>query len=132
MSQGSRTALLARIGAALLLPAALAAGCAARQRVPLDPACTPKEVTLYVDGEALDEVPRELVLSRDRPHKLYFKGPGYRPQLVILDPQELEDGRTGFAPGELCVELVPVALDRRLEVGVEEEVPTPPASNGSP
>ncbi len=106
--------------------------CAPRQRVPIDPECSPQELTVYVDGEALDEVPTELTLRSDEPHKIFFKAPGHQPQLVVLDPQRLEDGRIGLQPDEICVELVPVAVGRELEIEIEEDETGAPASDTTP
>jgi hypothetical protein len=106
---------------ALVAVATLAAGvaCAAKQRVPLD--CVPDEVTVYVDQRALEAVPETLELRSDRPHKVYLKGPGYEPQLIVLEPRRDEGGRTTLHPDRICVELVPVGVDRQLTLEIEED-----------
>ena len=81
----------------------------------------PEQVTVYVDQEALDGVPEALVLRSDRPHKIFLKGPGYEPQLIVLEPQLDERGRKALQPKQICVELVPVGVDRRLELEIEED-----------
>jgi hypothetical protein len=60
-------------------------------------------------------------LRTDRAHKIYAKGPGYEPQLVVLEPEVDEDGRAAFAEDDLCVRVVPVGMRRNLEVEVEAE-----------
>ena len=106
---------------ALVAVATLAIGlaCAAKQRVPLD--CVPDEVTVYVDQRALEELPETLELRSDRPHKIYLKGPGYEPQLVVLEPRRDAAGRTTLHPDRICVELVPVGVDRQLTLEIEED-----------
>ena len=104
--------------AALGVVAALGVGCAPKQRIPLD--CVPEEVTIYVDQRALDEHPEALELRSDKPHKIYVKGPGYEPQLIILEPEYGEDGEQKLSPDRICVELVPVGVERNLELEVEE------------
>jgi hypothetical protein len=113
-----------RIGAALAL--VLAGGaCAPKQKVVLD--CVPEEVTVYVDGRALEQAPEQIELRADRPHKIYVKGPGHEPQLVVLEPRVDATGRQTLEPAEVCVEVVPIGLDRELTLEVDEE--DTPASN---
>lgn len=97
-------------------------GCAPKQRVPLE--CVPEQVTIYVDGQALEKTPDALELRADEPHKIYFKGEGYEPQLVVLESGTDPDGAPALAPAEVCVELVAVEVERRLTLTPEEE-PTP-------
>lgn len=74
---------------------------------------------MYVDGQLLEG--DETELRTDRPHKVYAKGPGYEPQLVVLEPEVDEDGRASFPEDDLCVRVVPVGMGRELEVEVEAE-----------
>ena len=62
-----------------------------------------------------------LELRSDRPHKIYLKGPGYEPQLIVLEPRRGESGKTTLHPDRICVELVPVGVDRQLTLEVEED-----------
>jgi outer membrane murein-binding lipoprotein Lpp len=103
--------------AAVLLTATAAAGCATTQKVRIS--CVPREVKVYVDGRELEG--DEAKLRTDRAHKIYAKGPGYEPQLVVLEPEVDEDGRASFAEEELCVRVVPVGMGRELEVEIEAE-----------
>jgi hypothetical protein len=102
---------------ALALLAAAAAGCISTQNVRIS--CVPREVKVYVDGREL--AGDEAKLRTDRAHKIYAKGPGYEPQLVVLEPEVDENGRAGFRDDELCVRVVPVGMGRELEVEVEPE-----------
>jgi len=98
---------------------AILAGCAAKQAIPLD--CVTQEVVVYVDGRLLAEHPELLELRADQPHKLYFKRPGYEPQLVVLDSREDADGRPRLEPRDVCAELRPIGLDRELTIEAEDE-----------
>jgi hypothetical protein len=100
---------------------ALLAGCAAKQAIPLD--CVTEEVVVYVDGRLLAEDPNLLELSTDEPHKLYFKRPGFEPQLVVLDPGVDADGRRTLEPRDVCAELRPIGLDRELTIEVDQDAP---------
>ncbi len=116
-AQGLRIGSASAILGALAL--VLAVGCAHKQRVPLD--CVPEQVTVYVDGRALEETPEALELAANRPHTVMFRRPGYRPQMVVLRSGTGDDGGPALAPAQLCVELVPVAMNRDLVLEVEEE-----------
>ena len=105
-SQSARAALLAALAVA---------GCASTQTVRIS--CVPQEVSVYVDGRLLEG--NEADLRTDRPHKIYAKGPGYEPQLVVLEPQTDRDGRASFREDDVCVRVVPVGMGRELEVEVE-------------
>jgi hypothetical protein len=107
----------ARPLAALALLAATAGGCVSTQSVRIS--CVPREVKIYVDGRELEG--DEAKLRTDRAHKIYAKGPGYEPQLVVLEPEVDENGRAAFRDDELCVRVVPVGMGRELEVEVEPE-----------
>jgi len=99
-----------------------AAGCATTQSVSIE--CVPREVAVYVDGQRI--VGNEAELSTDRAHKIFAKGPGYEPRLVVIEPEVGEDGRSGFRDDALCVQLVPVEMKRELEVEVEPGVDSGP------
>jgi hypothetical protein len=108
-----------RIALVVVTTCAVGVACAAKQRVPLD--CVPEEVTVFVDQRALEELPESLELRSDRPHKVYLKGPGYEPQLIVLEPRRGESGKTTLHPDRICVELVPVGVDRQLTLEIEED-----------
>jgi hypothetical protein len=107
-----------RTALGIAIATALAAGCASTQKVRVD--CVPQKVTVYVDGEKLDG--NEAKLSTDRPHKIYAKGPGYEPRLVVLEPEPGPDGRPAFASDSVCLEVVPVGVGREIELDAEHDV----------
>lgn len=97
------------------------AGCASTQTVKIE--CVPENVFVFVDGEQLEAGHTEVALRTDEPHKIYVKGEGYEPQLVVLEPQVDDEGRTRLAANEeLCIEPVPIGLDRTLEIEVERDI----------
>jgi hypothetical protein len=111
----------ARAAALLLCFAGSAAGCASKQRVSLD--CVPREVTVYVDGRALEDS-REVALRTDRPHTVYFKGGGYRTQMVVLESEEV-DGKRLLFPAEPCREVAFAEMQPEVRVEVEPEAQAP-------
>jgi hypothetical protein len=115
-----------RCGLALSAAAALAA-CAPKQRIPLD--CIPEEVAIYVDGARLEEVPSDLELRSDRPHTLYFKGPDFVPELVVLNSEEI-DGKARLSPPEVCVRPRYVQANRNLTVEIDPAVSAAPDDGG--
>lgn len=104
----------------LAIAGVLALGCAARQQFPLSE-CVTEEMVVYVDGRLLAENPDVLELRADEPHKLYFKRPGHEPVLVVLESRPDHDGRPRLEPADVCVELVPVGLERELTIEAEED-----------
>ena len=100
---------------AALFAAGIATGCASSQSVQIR--CVPREVKVYVDGRLLEGDQAEL--RTDRPHKIYAKGPGYQPRLVVIEPHVDENGRREFRDEDLCIEVVPIGMDRELELDVE-------------
>ena len=109
----------------VLLLAAL--GCAAKQPIAID--CVPEEVVIYVDGERIDGVPESIALSRDRPHTLFFKGPGIEPELVVVN-STLVDGRPALEPAEVCVEPRYRRVGRKLRIEIEPDVAAGPPGDG--
>jgi hypothetical protein len=86
--------------------------------------CVPREVKVYVDGQLLEG--GQAALRTDRPHKIYAKGPGYEPRLVVLEPEVDAQGRSAFRD-DLCLEVVPVGMKREIELEVEHGgKPEPP------
>ena len=119
----------ARRAGVALAAALLGVGCAPKQRVPLD--CVPRGVEIFVDEEALAGYPIWVELRADEANKIKFRGPGYEPVLVVLDPVESEDGsqlrvlelgRDGaeYPVNELCARVRFVPVHKELEVELEE------------
>lgn len=67
----------------------------------------PANASLFVDREELAPVPPELVLASDRPHVLFFRAEGYRPQQVVLEPR-MQEGRYVLEPAFVHVRLAPL------------------------
>jgi hypothetical protein len=110
---------------ALPLLALATSGCATKQPIAID--CVPEEVVIYVDGERIDGVPESIRLRRDRPHTLFFKGPGIEPELVVVN-STVVDGRAALSPAELCVEPRYERVGRKVEIAIEPDVAAgPPA-----
>jgi hypothetical protein len=107
---------------ALLLASALAWGCvSSTERVRI--ACVPEQVKVYVDGRLLEAGESEVDLRTDAPHKIYVKGPGYEPQLVVLEPSLDADGKATLGSDAVCVEVVPIGMERELELHMERDAP---------
>jgi hypothetical protein len=107
-----------RPAAAGLAAVLLATGCATRQKISL--ACVPSDVRVYVDGREYAGEPRELKLRVGEPHTLYFKGGPYRPQMVVLESQEV-DGRRRLSNADLCDSLVFTPVSPEVEIRVEPD-----------
>ena len=116
MRTRSNSRRLARAAVWITLLAAW--GCATQQSIPL--ACVVEEVHIFVDGRLLEGQPDAIDLRSDVPHKLYFKREGHEPQLVVLEPRTAPDGSWRLEPADVCVQLVPVGLGRKLTIEAEE------------
>ena len=99
----------------LALGILLGMGCAAKQRVALD--CVPNEVTVYVDGRPLRGPLDSVELSPDRAHTVFFKGGDHEPQMVVLEPREVE-GTLTLEPSDLCshTDFVPMVPEVKVQV----------------
>lgn len=80
---------------------------------------------IYVDGERIDGVPKSIALRRDRPHTLFFKGPGIEPELIVVNSTRV-DGRAALEPAELCVEPRYQRVGRKVEIEIEPDVAAGP------
>jgi hypothetical protein len=113
-----------------VLPVAAAAvffACAPKQKIALD--CVPQEVAIYVDGARLEGAPSTLDLRSDRPHTLYFKGPDFAPELVVLNSEEVE-GKARLSPSEVCVRPRYVRVKRELEMEIDRAASAVPPVGG--
>ena len=130
--RAGRAGSLLRAGpglAAVAVAAVLGLACAPMQRVRLD--CGPQGVEIFVDEDALEGYPLWVNLPSDRAHKIMFRGPGYEPVLVVLDPRETEDGSRldvvelgresrQYPADELCAQLHFVPIHKELEMQLED------------
>lgn len=106
-----------------------ASGCATKQPVAIE--CVPEEVVIYVDGERIDGVPEEIALRRDRPHTLYFKGPGIEPELVVIDSTTV-DGKAALEPAEVCVQPRYQRVGREVQIQIDPDVSAGPPGYALP
>ncbi len=110
-----------RLSVALLAGAVFAGCLASTQRVSIQ--CVPEEVKVYVDGQLLEGAAADgVVLRTDEPHKIFVKGEGYEPVLVVLEPVVDAEGNESLGPEEVCIEVVPVGMQRTLEIEMERDV----------
>jgi len=100
---------------------ALLIGCAPRQVVPLD--LVPADLTVFVDSQPVEGgTPERLELRADRPHVLFFRKVGYRPEQVVLRSERI-GGEPQLTPARIDVRLERLApVGRRLEVELEVEL----------
>jgi hypothetical protein len=105
-----------RVSICVVAIATAALGCASKQRIALD--CVPHEVSVYIDGRELEKTPESIELRRDEPHTVFFKGGGYRSQMVVLRSEDV-DGEKRLSPPDVCTEAV--FLEMRPEVRIEVE-----------
>ncbi len=104
----------------LLLGAASCSTCAARQRVSID--SSPRDASVFIDGELAGTPPLDVDLRADRDHSVFLKRDGYRPELIILRTRE-EEKRHRLEPPEVRGRLVPLDRGRDLEVEVDKAPP---------
>ena len=115
--------VIRRAALSLLVLAGVLA-CASTQKVSLE--CVPSDVTVFVDGRELEGRPAEIELRKNEPHTFYFKGGGYRTQMVVLESSEV-DGEVQLTPADLCQEVVFAEMRPDVVVELEEE-PVPASS----
>ncbi len=102
---------------------AVAAGCAPVQRIPLE--VVPADASLFVDGREVPGSPEAIELRSDRDHTLYFKSPGYRPELRVLESRT-DAGEARLEPDAVRVRLRSLRPERR-EVRIEpDQAPAAP------
>jgi len=104
-------------------------GCATKQPIAIE--CVPEEVVIYVDGERIDGVPEEIALSRDRPHTLFFKGPGIEPELVVVNSTTV-DGKAALEPAEVCVHPRYKRVGREVQIEIAPDVSAGPPDRAIP
>jgi hypothetical protein len=107
----------------VLLLALLLPGCAAYQNVAIE--SDPPGATIYLDGKAVGATPQKLRISRDSSHTVYLKKEGYRPELVVLEKHDANDGIDFLTPADVVKRLAPGQssdpdLERRLKIEAED------------
>jgi hypothetical protein len=112
-----------RIPLRVCIVAAVLLGCASTQRVVLD--AEPRPLDVYVNGRLEPAPAEEIELLPDRRHTLYFKKPGYRSELVLMEPSKDGEMRR-LEPAVVRVRLCP----RRDKEGAASATGSPPSLSG--
>jgi len=108
----------------VVLVALGALGCAAVQFVGVE--TDPPGAQIYLDGKLVGTTPRQLKVSREKDHMLYLKREGYRPEPVVLEKHEANDGVDFLTPADVVRRLSPgPSSDPELERKLKIEVDTP-------
>ena len=115
---------------ALFLAVCLA-GCSAYQNIAIE--SDPPGAEIFLDGKSVGQTPQNLRVPRDLDHTVYLKKDGYRPELVVLEKHEANDGIDYLTPADVAKRLSPgpssdPELERRLRIEVEEK----PAEQNAP
>lgn len=97
--------------------------CASTQQITLE--CVPDAAVVYLDGERLEGPPPTVDLRSDRPHTLYFKGPGMVPELVVVNSEKVGRKST-LSPSHVCVKPRYVQAGRELEMEIDPGVSSEP------
>ena len=103
---------------ALLLPA-----CAAYQNVAIE--SDPPGAEIFLDGKSVGATPQKLRVSREQAHTVYLKKEGYRPELVVREKHEANDGIDFLTPADVVKRLAPgpssdPEMERRLKIEAED------------
>ena len=103
--------------------AASALACAAVQNVGVE--SDPPGAQIYLDGQLVGQTPATLEVGRDTAHTVYLKRDGYRPELVVLERHEANDGIDFLTPADVAKRLSPgpssdPELERRLKIEVDK------------
>ena len=132
----------------------LVSGCAPRQAVPLMLGLMTDGAEIFVDGERLDGLPKEIELRADIDHTVFVKRDGYLPELIVLrsqgeagserlEPSSIDLKMTRRVSGPRAVEIQEVSepgtasnerADKRADKQVDTQVgtPEPPARQVDP
>ena len=102
--------------AALVLSA-----CAHYQNVGIE--SDPPGAQIYLDGKLMGQTPLQLQVGRDAAHTVYLKKEGYRPELVVLERHEANDGIDFLTPADVARRLSPGPSsdpehERRLQIEI--------------
>lgn len=108
---------------ALLVLASGGLACAAYQNVGVE--TDPPGAQIYLDGKLVGQTPAKLRIGRERDHIVYLKREGYRPEPVVLEKHEANDGIDFLTPADVVKHLSPgpssdPELERRLKIEVDK------------
>ena len=107
-----------------LLLAVVFSGCAAYQNVAIE--SDPPGAEIFLDGHSVGQTPQSLRVGRDTDHTVYLKKEGFRPELIVLEKHEANDGVDYLTPADVAKRLSPGPssdpdLERRLKIEVEKQ-----------
>lgn len=107
-----------------LLLALCFVGCASYQNIGIE--SDPPGAEVFLDGKPVGQTPQKLRVSRGVPHSLYLKKEGFRPELVVLEKHEANDGIDYLTPADVVKRLAPgpssdPELERRLKIEVDQD-----------
>jgi len=106
----------------------VATACAHYQNVGVQ--SDPSGADVYLDGELAGKTPTQLEVGRDTVHTVYLKREGYRPELVLLQRHEANDGIDFLTPADITKRLSPgPSSDPELERQLKIEVDKKPGAN---
>jgi hypothetical protein len=110
------------LGVTLVLCGAL--GCAAVQFVGVE--TDPPGAQIYLDGKLVGTTPAKLKVSREKDHMIYLKRDGYRPEPVVLEKHEANDGIDYLTPADVVKRLSPgqasdPELERKLRIEIDKK-----------
>jgi hypothetical protein len=80
----------------------------------------PRNVEVYVDGRLLEDAPKEIELSKDESHTLFFKGGGYQSQMILLESRE-RDGEDVLENADLCSRLKLIEMDPNVKIEADPD-----------
>ena len=107
-----------------LLLALCLVGCTAYQNVAIE--SDPPGAEIFLDGKPVGLTPLDLRVSRNLDHTVYLKKEGHRPELVVLEKHEANDGIDYLTPADVVKRLSPgpssdPELEHRLKIEVEDK-----------
>jgi hypothetical protein len=97
--------------------------CAAYQNVGVE--SDPPGAQIFLDGQLVGETPAQVEVGRGEPHTVFLKREGYKPELVLLERHEANDGVDFLTPADVVKRLSPgpsedLELERRLKIDVDK------------
>jgi hypothetical protein len=108
---------------ALLVFVSSGLACAAYQNVGVE--SDPPGARIYLDGKLVGQTPAQLQIGRETDHTVFLKRDGYKPELVVLEKHEANDGIDFLTPADVVKRLSPgpsddPELERRLKIEVDK------------
>ncbi len=109
----------ARAAIGLILALLSQPGCAMYQNVAIE--SQPEGAEIYLDGEVVGRTPARFAIDRVIDHSVFVKKEGYRPELVVLTLNPMDDGIHFLTPADVRVRLAPLRESVGGDVEVEME-----------